>query len=131
MSISITDTIDRMTSGEIRVLQLLSKRPLDVWPAVAIVREFPFTPDHDLTLVVGSLMEKGLVLVQKTGPAERHMGSSGLALTAEGVRVGFMLARERLAQDPAACDGEERLTPRDPSARRSEPMIPMRTGRPR
>lgn len=95
---SVTDTIDQMSSGEIRVLQLLSKRPLDVWPAVLIVREFPFTPNHDLTLVVGSLMEKGLVLVQKTAAADRHLASSGLALTAEGVRVGFALARERLAQ---------------------------------
>ncbi|MFG0292422.1 MAG: hypothetical protein ACIAQF_11800 [Phycisphaerales bacterium JB065] len=101
MTISTSEMIDQLSSGEIRLLRFLAKRPLDVWPALAIVKEFPFTPDHDLTLVVESLIERGLMLVQKTGVHELHLASSGLALTAEGVRVGFALARERLAQAPA------------------------------
>lgn len=100
MTTSVSEVIDQLSSGEIRLLRFLARRPLDVWPAVAIVKEFPFTPDHDLTIVVGSLMERGLVLVQKTGAHDRHLASSGLALTAEGVKVGFALARQELAQAP-------------------------------
>lgn len=101
MAIGVSEMIDQLSSGEIRLLRFLARRPLDVWPALAIVKEFPFTPDHDLTMVVGSLMERGLLLVQKTGVHDRRLASSGLALTAEGVRVGFALAREELAQAPA------------------------------
>ncbi len=112
MNTSVTDTIDQMSTGEIEVLRLLAKRPLEVWPAVMIVREIPFTPDHDLTLVVGSLMEKGLVLVQKTGVAERCLASSGLALTAEGVQVGFALARDGAESESLRAAAEANLTPR-------------------
>lgn len=92
--------IDDMDSQETRLIELMSQRPLDIWTATDIVRHFPFSPSHDMTRVASSLMDRGLVLVQKARSFDEVPATSGLALTALGVRVGFQLARKRWAHAP-------------------------------
>lgn len=117
-------TIVRMTDQEIRLIALMSQRPLDIWTAIEIVRFFPFSPSHDLTKIASSLMDKGLVLVQRTRAFDDTPASSGLALTAAGVKVGFELARRRLAVAPEqtpeqASEPEDDHRPGGPLPRRS------------
>jgi hypothetical protein len=92
--------IQDMDQQESRLVELMSQRPLDIWTATQIVRHFPFSPNHDLTRVASSLMDRGLVLVQKAGPFDDTEATSGLALTALGVRIGFELARRRWSETP-------------------------------
>lgn len=92
--------IDDMDSQETRLIELMSQRPLDIWTATDIVRHFPFSPSHDMTRVASSLMDRGLVLVQKGRSFDDIPATSGLALTALGVRIGFQLARKRWSESP-------------------------------
>jgi len=92
--------IEDMDSQETRLIELMSRRPLDIWTATDIVRHFPLSPSHDMTRVASSLMDRGLVFVQKARSFDDVPATSGLALTALGVRVGFELARRRWSQSP-------------------------------
>jgi hypothetical protein len=92
--------IEDMEPQETRLIELMSSRPLDIWTATDIVRHFPFSPSHDMTRVASSLMDRGLVLVQKARAFDELPATSGLALTALGVRVGFRLARLRWSEAP-------------------------------
>lgn len=98
--------IQDMDLQETRLIELMSQRPLDIWTSMQIVRHFPFSPDHDLTRVASSLMDRGLVVIQKTRPFDETEATSGLALTALGVRVGFELARRRWSQPPVGSPAE-------------------------
>lgn len=92
--------IQDMDQQEIRLLELMSQSPLDTWTTTQIVRHFPFSPDHDLTRVASSLMDRGLVVVQTNRPLDDSKATSGLVLTSLGVRIGFELARRRWSEPP-------------------------------